>query len=50
MNMGDDNQIFLDKSVYDKLVQREKYSNNFYPITKPIKHNIYLTAYQYNEE
>ena len=50
MNMGDDNQIFLDKSVYDKLVQREKYSKNFHKITKPIKHDILYTAYQYIDE
>lgn len=47
MGMANDNQIFVGQSVYDKLVQREKYNDKFYSITQIIKHNIPYTAYQY---
>lgn len=47
MGMADHNQIFIGQSVYDKLVQREKYNDKFYCETQVIKHDIIYTAYQY---
>ena len=47
MGMAEGNQIFIGQSVYDKLVQREKYNNKFYRETQIIKHDIPYTAYQY---
>lgn len=51
MDFGDDNQIYISETVYDKLNQRDQYNGKFVPSVKEIKHNIFLKAYRYiNEE
>ncbi len=47
MGMAGNNQIFVGQSVYEQLVQREKYNNNFHSETQIIKHDIPYTAYHY---
>ncbi len=50
MGMAEDNQIFIGKSVFEKLVQREKYNDKFHIQTQQIKHGISYTAYQYIDD
>lgn len=47
MDFGDENQIYISETVYDKLNQRDDYYGKFIPSIKEIKHNIFLKAYRY---
>ena len=45
--LGDENQILVGHSVYDKLVNREKYMNSFTSYIALVKHGLTLNAYHY---
>jgi hypothetical protein len=47
MNAGDGNQILVGQSVFETLIQREKYLNGFRSYTAQIKHKIDLPVYQF---
>lgn len=47
MDMADGNQIYVGQSVYEKLVQRDQYYDNFIKVPKQIKHNVSLVGYRY---
>lgn len=46
-SLCDSNQIIVGNSVYDKLVQREKYMNSFKNFTTEVKHGLSLNVHQY---
>lgn len=46
-SLCDENQILVGNSVYEKLVQREKYMNSFVSYRTTVKHGVVLQAHQY---
>jgi hypothetical protein len=47
MNIGDGGNILVGQTVYEKLVQREKYHDSFHKYYAQIKHSESLIVYQY---
>jgi hypothetical protein len=47
LSLCDPNQIIVGNTVYEKLVQREKYMNSFSTYTGNVKHNLSLRVHQY---
>lgn len=48
--LGDENQILVGYSVYDKLVNREKYMDAFSNYIAIVKHGLTLNAYHYKNK
>lgn len=48
-DLGDGNQILVGNSVYDKLIQREKYMESFTSYDLEVKHNYSLKFHQYKD-
>jgi len=45
--LADKNQILVGNSVFDKLIQREKYMNSFVSFSANVKHGVQLKVHQY---
>lgn len=49
-SLCDQNQILVGTTVFDKLVQREKYMNSFITYSAEIKHGLSLSVHQYKND
>lgn len=50
LSLCDQNQILVGRSVFEKLVQREKYMNSFTKYIGTVKHGIPLEVYQFKND
>lgn len=48
--LADSNQILVGNSVYDKLINRERYMNSFRRFSATVKHGVMLDVYQYQDK